>query len=101
MADKGFKIQDLLAIKSTFLIALPPPPPPPPIMSSNNISSHASSASRRVANSRVYVERIIRKIECFSVLRGVIPLTLKSYITSIVRVCAAIVNLQRSIIKVE
>ena len=96
VADKGFNIQDLLAIKSAFLIA-----PHPPIMSSKNISSHASTATRRVANSRVHVERIKRKIKCFSVLRGIILLTFKSYITFIVRVCAAIVNLQPSIIKVE
>ena len=94
MADKGFNIQDLLAIKSAVLIT-------PPIMSSKNVSSHASTATRRVATSRVHVERIIRKIKCFSVLRGVIPLTLKSYITSVVKVCSAIVNLQPSIIKVK
>ena len=93
MADKGFNIQDLLAIKGAALIA-------PPIMSSKNVSSYASTATRSVATSRVHVERIIRKIKCFSVVRGVIPLTFKSYITSIVRVCAAIVNLQPSIIKV-
>ena len=98
MADKGFKIQDLLAIKSTFLIALPPP-------QSCQVTifhhMHHQQAEGWQTQLRVHVERIIRKIECFSVLRGVIPLTLKSYITSIVRVCAAIVNLQPSIIKVE
>ena len=52
MPDKGFNIQDLLAIKSAVLIA-------PPIMSSKNVSSHASTATRRVATSRVHVERII------------------------------------------
>ena len=93
MADKGFNIQDRLAIKSATLIA-------PPVMSRKNVSSRASTATRRVATSRVHVERIIRKLKCFSVLRGVIPSTFKSYVTSIVRVCAAIVNLQPRIIKV-
>lgn len=92
MADKGFNIRDLLAMKRANLIA-------PPIMSSINISSHASTATRRVATSRVHVERIIRKLKCFSVLHGVIPLTFKAYVTSILKVCAAIVNLQPSIIK--
>ena len=94
MADKGFNIRDFLALKGAVLIA-------PPVMSSKNVSSHASTATRRVATSRVHVERIIRKLKCFSILRGVIPLTFKSYVSSIVRVCAAIVNLQPSIIKVE
>ena len=93
MADKEFNIQDLLAIKGAALIA-------PPNMSSKNVSSYASTATRRVATSRVHVERNIRKIKCFSVVGGVIPLKFKSYITSIVRVCAAIANLQPSIIRV-
>ena len=94
MADKGFNIQDLLAIHGVQLIA-------PPIMTKNTVSARASTATRRVANARVHVERIIRKLECFYILRGVIPLTFKSYITSIVRVCAAIVNLQPSLIDFE
>ena len=69
MANKGFNIQDLLAIKGAVLIA-------PPIMSSKNVSSYASTATRRMATSRVHVKRIIRKIKCFSVVRGFIPLTL-------------------------
>ena len=48
MADKGFNIRDLLALKSAVLIA-------PPIMPSKNVSSHASTATRRVATSRVHV----------------------------------------------
>ena len=52
MASKGFNIQDLLASKGAALIALP-------IISSKNVSSHASTATRRVATSRVHVERII------------------------------------------
>ena len=94
MADKGFNIQDLLAIHGAQLRA-------PPIMSKSNVSARTSTATRRVANARVHVERIIRKLKCFYSLRGVIPLTFKSVITSIVRVCAAIVNLQPSLINFE
>ena len=94
MASKGFNIQDLLAIHSVRLIS-------PPIMTKNTVSARASPATRRVANAIVHVERIIRKLKCFYILRGVIPLTFKSYITSIVRVCAAIVNLQPSLIDLE
>ena len=73
----------------------------PPIMMKNKISARASTATRRVATTRVHVERMIRKLKCFSILRGVIPLTFKAYVTSIVRVCAAIVNLQPSLIRTE
>ena len=94
MADKGFNIQDLLALHGAYLIA-------PPIMMKNTVSSRASTATRRVAAKRVHVERMIRKLKCFSILRGVIPLTFKAYITSIIKVCAAIVNLQPSLIRME
>jgi hypothetical protein len=91
MSDKGFNIQDLLALCEAKLLA-------PPIMRKGAASSKASTATRRIARVRIHVERIIRKLKCFSILRGVIPLMLKPYVTSIVKVCSAIVNLQPSII---
>lgn len=94
MADKGFNIQDLLALRHSKLLA-------PPIMRKGKISSEATTLTRRIAKVRVHVERLIRKLKCFGVLRGTIPLTLKPYITSIVRTCAALVNLQPSIIENE
>ena len=48
MADKGFNIQDYLALHETVLIA-------PPIMR-KNVSARASTATRRVATSRVHIE---------------------------------------------
>ena len=94
MADKGFNIQDLLALHDVRLIA-------PPIMAKNKVSACASTATRRVARARVHVERMIRKLKCYRILRGVIHLSLKGYITSIVNVCAALVNMQPSLIRCE
>ena len=93
MADKGFNIQDYLALHETVLIA-------PPIMRKNNVSALASTATRRVATARVHIERIIKRLKSFNFLRGVIPLTCKPYIGSAVTVCAILVNLQPSIIRV-
>ena len=92
MADKGFNIQDLLALHDTVLIA-------PPMMRKSNVSARASTATRRVATSRVHIERMIRRLKLFNFLRGVIPLTCKPYVSSAVTVCAILVNLQPSIIK--
>ena len=39
MADKGFNVQDLLALHGTVLIA-------PPMMGKNNVSARASTATR-------------------------------------------------------
>ena len=92
MSDKGFNIQDLLALYEAKLVA-------PPIMRKGAASSNAATVTQRIARSRIHVERIIRKLKCFSILRGVMPLTLKPYVSSIVKVCAALVNLQPRIIE--
>lgn len=92
MADKGFNIQDLLALHNSVLIA-------PPIMRKNTVSARASTATRRVATARVHIERMIRKLKLFNFLRGVIPLLCKPYISSAVTVCAILVNLQPPVIK--
>ena len=91
MADKGFNIQDYLALHETVLIA-------PPIMR-KNVSARASTATRRVATARVHIERIIKRLKSFNFIRGVSPLTFKPYIGSAVTVCAILVNLQPPIIK--
>ncbi len=54
--------------------------------------------TRRIAKSRVHVERMIRELKCFQLIRVVIPLTLKPYASSIIRVCACLVNLSPTII---
>ena len=91
MADKGFNIQDLLALHHVRLIS-------PPIMHKDNVGTHAATMTRRVATKRIHIERIIQRLKSFGILQGVIPLTMKSYIDSIVSVCAALVNLQPQII---
>ncbi len=62
------------------------------------INAKASTATRRIAKARVHVERIIRKPKCICYLRGTIPLSLKPYLSSVLKVCAAVVNLQPAII---
>ena len=92
MSDKGFNnIHDLLALHEAKLLA-------PPIMRKGAAVSSAATVTQRIARSRIHVGWIIRKLKCFSILRGAMPLTLKPYVSSIV-VCAALVNLQPNIIE--
>ena len=91
MADKGFNIQDLLAVRGVRLSA-------PPVMRKNNVSASASTLTRRIANKRIHIERMIRKRKSFKILGRCIPLTFKGYISSIVKVVASLVNLQPSIL---
>ena len=94
MADKGFNIQHLLGLHEARLMD-------PRVMRKNAVSSKASTAKRRIAKPRVHVERMIRKLKCFTILRGMIPHTMKPYVSSFTRVCAALVNLQPIIINNE
>ena len=91
MADKGFNVQDLFALKHVRLLA-------PPIISKGKVSAKATTMTRRIAKMRVHVEQMIRKLKCFQLIHTVIPLTLKPYASSIIQVCACLVNLSPSII---
>ena len=71
----------------------------PPMLRKDNVCATTSTATRRVAAQRVHVEHMIRKLKGFTILKGYIPLTMKPYASSLVTVCAALVNLQPKIIQ--
>ncbi len=54
MTDKGFNVQDILALKHVRLLA-------PPIIK-GKVCSKATTMTRRIASVRVHVERMIRKL---------------------------------------
>ena len=73
---------------------------PPPLMRKGNLSAGMSTATRGIANVRVCVERMIRKLKCFiTILKGPLPLTMKPYVDAVITVCAALVNLHPSVIQ--
>ena len=92
MADKGFNIQHLLALCEVRLVV-------PPMLRKDNVCATTSTATRRVAAIRVHVERMIRKLKGFTILKGDLSLAMKPYVSSLVTVCAALVNLQPKIIQ--
>ena len=91
MNDKGFLIQDLLALKKVHLVS-------PEYCRGPRLSVKGTPHTRRVASLRTHVERNILKLKQFRILFGVIPLLLKPMLDRIVYVCAALTNLcKRSI----
>ena len=68
-------------------------------MRKGNLSAGMSTATRRIAKVRVHVETMIRKLKCFTILKGPLPLTMKPYVDAVITVCAALVNLQPSVIQ--
>ena len=90
MLSLQIKVQDLFAQKHVRLLA-------PPLMAKGRVSPKATTMTRRIARVRVHVERLIKKLK-LKLIRGNIPLTMKPYASSIIRVCACLVNLNPTII---
>ncbi|XP_076110548.1 uncharacterized protein LOC143079205 isoform X1 [Mytilus galloprovincialis] len=92
MADRGFTISDLLALKGATLAI-------PPFANGRQLSSRAVTRTRRIANARIHVERAIGDIKSFQLLQGTLPLTLKPILDDIIFVCGALCNLRSKLVK--
>ena len=92
MADRGFKVRDLLLVKKCTLNI-------PPSTTGKPLSRKQVTKTRRIASARIHVERAIERIKNFKMLQGVIPLTLKPVIDQIVVVCAALCNMYPKLAK--
>ena len=86
MADKGFLIWDLLALKKVHLVSLA-------YCKGQRLSVKGTTHTRRVASLRTHVESNILKFKQFKILSGVIPHLLKPMLDRIVFVFAALANL--------
>ncbi|CAC5380767.1 unnamed protein product [Mytilus coruscus] len=92
MADRGFTISDLLALKGATLAI-------PPFANGRQLSSRAVTRTRRIANACIHVERAIGDIKSFQALQGTLPLTLKPILDDIIFVCGALCNLRSKLVK--
>ena len=95
MADRGFNIQDLLLAKETKLII------PPFTRKGKQFAKGKVVTTKSVANARIHIERTIRRIKEFRILRGEIPLSMKDIIEDIFIVCGALINLQKPLVPLE
>ncbi|KYN50570.1 hypothetical protein ALC57_07107, partial [Trachymyrmex cornetzi] len=96
MADRGFKhIDHMLQKKKCILIR------PPSVSSDKKLSKAEVLETKRIASLRIHIERVIRRIREFSILKphsGIHHRTLDS-IDDMITVAAALINLQEPIIK--
>ena len=86
MADKGFKISDLLISKGSQLII------PPFLKEKQRFSKKNSKKTFDIAKARIHVERAIARIKDFRILSGAFPVTMRTHLTFFL-ICAAITNL--------
>lgn len=92
MADRGFTITDLLYERKVKLVI--------PVFTKRGmqLSEEDTTNTRRIANVRVHVERVICRLKNFKVLSQTVPINLIPKIDKILRICAALCNLRSDII---
>ena len=87
MADRGFKIrEDLLAISANLAI-------PPSSAATMQMRAKDVKETSQIANVRIHVERAIRRIKVFRILKQEMPVSLIPLADNILSVCAALCNL--------
>ncbi|CAN7945176.1 unnamed protein product, partial [Ixodes hexagonus] len=92
MADKGFKIKDLLDKKGIGLIL-------PPFLTKQQFSVAEVRETADIASLRIHVERRIQRIKTYHIFDRVVPLSLGPVANQMWTICVLQSNLQPSILK--
>ena len=92
MADRGFLIRDLLVRRGGTLNI-------PPFSHGKQLTAAATTKTRRIASARIHVERAIGRLKQFKLLDQTLALKTKSHYDNIIRVCAALCNLDKPLVK--
>lgn len=87
MADRGFKIDDILAFRQCSL-AIPPSKKSDVQMTEKNVRK-----TSRVANARIYVENAIGRVKYFRILRMELPILFLPIFNDIIICCCIFTNL--------
>ena len=91
--DKGFGIENECAERMLYLSI------PPGLRGAAQMTSENVKRTSEVANLRILIEQVIRRIKTFRMLKNEIPITLLPHLEKMVIVCAAITNLWQPIYK--
>ena len=93
MADRGFQIkEDLLHHYCSLNV-------PPGARVKSQMTSAECKKTKEVANLRIHVERAINRLKTFRILKSVFSITMLPLADDIIRVCAAICNIQPPLIR--
>ena len=86
MADKGFKIQDMLVPYGVRLNV------PPFLQSNTQMAACDVFTTKKIARLRVHVERAIGRVKDYRILQGVLPASMWDSISDIIYVCCMLTN---------
>jgi len=92
MADRGFLIRDLLALRGATVNI-------PPFSSGTQLTISGVGKTRRIARARIHVERAIGRLKTYKILQGTIQLKSKALVSQTVHVCACLCNLNKRLVK--
>ncbi|XP_072140499.1 uncharacterized protein [Dermacentor andersoni] len=92
MADKGFKIKDLLQSKKVMLNI-------PPFLMHGQFAPAEVEETQEIAAIRIHVERKIKKIKGYHIFDRSIPISLVPLANQMWAVCAFLTNFQPSLLK--
>ena len=93
LADRGFLIEEKLAAHGATLAI------PAFTRGKTQLSALEVERTRRLAQVRIHVERVMERIKNFSIISGVLPMQLVPHIDNIMMVCSALSNLQPPLVK--
>ncbi|XP_065067516.1 uncharacterized protein LOC135693070 [Rhopilema esculentum] len=85
MADKGFNIEDDLPPQTGLNI-------PPFLKEKASLTLEEETETRRIASLRVHVERAIRRIKTFKLLKTIFPISMSANLDKVWVVCAYLSN---------
>lgn len=91
LADKGFLISDLCSELGVSVNI-------PPFLHSGQFTPEEVSRTTQIARARIHVERAISRLKAFRIL-DFISTSMRQHGTVIVQTCAALVNMQYSLLK--
>lgn len=94
VADRGFKVRDLLLEKGASLNI------PPFLNGRDRLTPQEELQTRRLAKARIHVERFNERLKKYRILSGrVLPLSLAHMVNQAVYVCCCLVNFEKELVK--
>ena len=93
MANKGFNIEDECLSYDLSLYA------PPGKRGTYQMVPSELIKTKKIANTRILVEQVIRQVKTFKMLVNELPISLIRHIDDMLVICCALVNLKPSIFR--
>lgn len=93
LADRGFSINDEMLLRSIDLNT------PPAGTGVAQFTTEQAFDTKKIANIRIYVEQAIRRMKCYSILSGTLPINVLPVVDKILKSVSILGNLQDELVR--